>query len=380
MGIFSRNSSRLGQYNAGNIVADESYYGETGALRITLEGLQNDQAVFDALMEQDFEEAARINEGSINESQIEALQEGAIGDFVNRIKEMVRKIAEKIKGLINSFIARVNSVIIRDNKKFVEKYRREVLSKDLSKMKYKWSDPTGQTINLPAAVDEIESNIDECTRATSVEALAKFEDGLDEGFTDKFLDRMVKGSSGDSFEKDAHELYFKEEDEVEGLDSGRLGAIMGRLINSKDALKDIEKVQKDADKAFSKYLSMIDKKVNEMSKKIPGDSSAGKVDVSADGGSNKNVNYGKGSSSKELAMKQLVMIQKTVTKTQGLFSKAAGAAISQNKFGLAQDRRVFAKAAAYNSKSVKESTFFEAYAEEAAVYDIMSSFEQVGNN
>jgi hypothetical protein len=260
-------------------------------------------------------------------------------------------------------------------------------------MKYKWEEPKTPKFSLVDSTNAIDANINRVVSCSSPDALGKIEDDISEGkFADEFFAKVLAGSDEETFDKELHSDFYDDENEEDGLSSGRLSALMARLVNSKDALKEIEKAQKDADKAFTKYLSIIEKKVNGMSKSIPSDKDGGNnyhdsqsgdtnhVDVSA-GDTKRRVSYnGTDNDDKSLAMKKLVMIQKTVTKTQSLYAKAAGGAVKECKFGLVQDRRVFAKAAAFNPKSIKESALFESYAEEAAMHDIMTSFECPGMN
>ena len=89
MGMFSRNRTSLGSYSGAEIVANENYYGELGALQIALEGVQNDQDIFMACLENDFEETAGLMSGAITESQIIEEAGGAISGMLNKIKEMI---------------------------------------------------------------------------------------------------------------------------------------------------------------------------------------------------------------------------------------------------------------------------------------------------
>ena len=72
MGMFSRNRTSLGSYSGDEIIANENYYGELGALQIALEGVQNDQDIFMACLENDFEET------NISSSVSDQMQKDAI--------------------------------------------------------------------------------------------------------------------------------------------------------------------------------------------------------------------------------------------------------------------------------------------------------------
>lgn len=382
MGMFSRNRTALGSYSGAEIVADESYYGEIGALQITLEGLQNDQDIFMACLEGDFEETAGLLSGAITESQIIEEAGGALSGFIDKIKAVVKKIWEKIKGLFNTFIKKVNGVVIRDNKKFVEKYKRDVLTKDLSKMKFKYQKPkTIKSFNVEGAQNEIDSIIDTITKAKD---LSKEAEKLDDGsYADDIYAKIVSGADAESFAKDYHEQCFEDEDEVEGLSGSELSSIMD-ILTGKKVISDIEDRKKKIDKVFSDYLKTIDKKCNDMASNIPGDTKKYdgetnthyNMNVNRTGGETRKLTFAKNSKNdKDLAMKKLSLIQRTVSVSQSVYSTVTAAEIKETKFKIAQARKVFAKAVSFNPKSVKESATFMEAAGDAAFYDVMSSFD-----
>ena len=360
MGLFSNNRTKMGSYDPSEIIANESYYGEIGALQIAIEGAQNDAAIFNELIENDFEQTAQLQEGAISESEVYAIYEASVGGFVEKIKAMVKKLWEKLKGLFNSFIARVNSVIIRDNKKFVEKYRKAVVSKDLSKMKYKWSEKTSKFDELTSssvaeAISDTKKNIGSAmTRGLS--AVGK-EDYDWEKYEDDLYGASIGGTSdAASFAKDFHDACWNSEDEEEGLSSNRLTTIMGILINSSDTIKNVEKCKSKMDKEFSDTMKQIDKLSSENTKAVKG----------------------KDSDKDELALGKVKIaqtMQKAVTVLQSVSTKVASCVLAEVKFDIAQSRRVFAKAAAYNPKSVKEDAVLLNAVEEAAFEDCMTSFQ-----
>ena len=395
MGMFSRNRTGLGSYSGEEIAANENYYGELGALQIALEGVQNDQDIFMACLENDFEETAGLMTGAITESQIIEEAGGAISGLLNKAKEMVKKLWAKIKGLFETFIKKINSVIIRDNKKFVDKYKREVLGKDLSKMKYKASKPKA---GWSKALEALSDNRDESLAAAGtridadIEAVKenyqKINEKISDGtYLDELCAKSVPGSDSDSYEKDAHESLFDDPEEHEGLNGGEISEIMVILCEKK-LVSNLETTKKKVDKIFSDYLKAIDKTGSRMAKNIPGET----VETDADGlakssgvdymhvGRDKEANAKKlnftDKDSKDTVMKQISTIQRVVSVSQGFFSRAASAQIKEMKFLIAQARSVFAKAVTYNpKKSANENAIFMEAAGDAGFYDVMSSFE-----
>ena len=75
-------------------------------------------------------------------------------------------------------------------------------------------------------------------------------------------------------------------------------------------------------------------------------------------------------------MQRLTTIQRTVTVIQSFFSRLTSCQIKEMKFLIAQARSIFAKAVTYNpKKSANENAVFMEAAGDAAIYDVMSSFE-----
>ena len=391
MGMFSRNRTSLGSYSGSEIVANENYYGELGALQIALEGVQNDQDIFMACLEGDFQETAGLMSGAITESQIIEEAGGAISGMIEKIKAMVKKIWEKIKGLFETFIKKINTVIIRDNKKFVEKYKREVLGKDLSKMTYKASKPKQ---GWKGALDDLRDDRDAALSSaagridTDIAQAISDPEGVNEAINDgKVIDNLcaaaIKGSDSDSFEKDYHEELFDDNEEHEGLSGSDISEIMSILVEKK-LVSNIETTKKKVDKVFSDYLKTIDKAGDRMAKNIPGDevkekdgSDRGKSYLNVGRTDNpKNLNFRNNKESKDRAMKRISAIQRLVSVSQGFYSRLTSCQIKEMKFLISQARSVFAKAVTYNpKKSANENAVFMEAAGDAAVYDVMSSFE-----
>ena len=344
-----------------------------------------------ACLEGDFEETAGLMSGVITESQIIEEAGGAISGMIEKIKAMVKKIWEKIKGLFETFIKKINTVIIRDNKKFVEKYKREVLGKDLSKMTYKASKPkegwSGALAKLKkkgedaldAANTQIDTDITSCI-SNFEEVNEKINDGR---ALDELCAATVKGSDSDSFEKDYHEELFDDNEEHDGLSGSDISEIMSILIEKK-LVSNLETTKKKVDKVFSDYLRKIDKVGDRMAKNIPGDevkekdgSDRGKSYLDVGRTDNpKNLNFKNNKESKDRTMKRISAIQRLVSVSQGFYSRVTSCQIKEMKFLISQARSVFAKAVTYNpKKSANENAVFMEAAGDAAVYDVMSSFE-----
>lgn len=326
MGVYSMDRHQA--TNVPVVEADMSYYGAAGAQRILAECCQNDLAFFEGVIAGDFKTAVGLREGTILESEMQAITEGTISGFFGKLKELVKKIWAKIKGLFKNFFIKINALCTGDNKKLVAKYKKEVLNKDLSKMKFKWGKKIpGKIINLGVLPSP--------TSALEVKA----EDETD--FKEKYYGKMIETSSCsvDEFAKEAHSYMFEDEEEYEGLkDAGiSVSDLIVTLTNSNDILKDAAKVQKDNDKLFSDILKSLDKDEKELINKI-----ASKDTNAAD----------KNAAEQDLSV--LHNIQRGVNCINTLATAGVTAMINAAKYHIAQSRRVFIKAASYNPKTVKE--------------------------
>lgn len=312
------------------VPANESYYGEAGAQRILAENAQNDLAFFEGVIANDFKMAVGVHEGTILESELQALTEGTISSFFGKLKEMVKKIWAKIKGMFKNFLIKITAMLTKDNKELVNKYKKDVLKKDLSKMKYKWENPKDNNFS------EIVANI---------QAYKSFLDTKDELSSDKYEDEkeewlgMVVNSrscSVSDFPKEVHSYLFEDADEVEGLNSSRLATIITDLSTSSTVLRNIKKTNDEVEKLFREKIKKLDKKEDELSKKFPeGDT-------------------------KELD--SLHGIQRTVTMLSEVTTMTCNAYFTAIKYKIAQERRVFVKAATYTAKK-EDAMLWEACCE-----------------
>ena len=384
MGLFGRNATSLGGHY--DVVANENYRGVDGALVALTEGYVNDQAIFEAVIGQDFAEAYALSEGC----ELELVTESALSGAFDKLRAFVKKIWEKVKGLIKSFMTKLNGVIIRDNKKFVEKYKKEVTTKNLSKMKYKWCEPNQNAFNtLGNATKDYESQtINQLDKVLIKFVNAeKVNNEIDDGtMEENFLAHFTNGNTDkESFDKDIHEACFESESEEEGLSGTRVTYLMNTLVGSSKAKEAIDNTQKDSDKFFNNLLKSIDKAQSNVQKNIGTgkDSVNGTVDsikvndkraYFKDGNASSKYNTEAGATH---INEQLSLAHRIVSLMQSCYTKGITALMRETKFEIKQARSVFAKAAAYratNESMYSDYTYLDAVAESAG-FDVESSFE-----
>jgi len=354
--FYSGNRTGLGNYDGEDIVANENYFGEFGSFQMVVEGCQNDQAVFDAVISQDFAEVAAMHENM----EFEAVTEAGVSSFVDKIKEFVKKAWAKIKGLLKSFVDKFTGIIIRDNKKFVEKYKKQVLQKtNLHKMKYKWAEPADRSFNievdkrLAAAVAVIDSTKTDVFKDSETELDSVMKEVSSSDFMEKLYAKTVgEGSSitASEFSKQMHEKAFAEEKEVEGLKDSDLNHIMSILTESSTILKNVKSYEKKVDEAFSKALKDTDKLKADLKFK---DEESSKAD--------------------RLTMKRCNVYYKLMSAQQTVANKTSAGLIDACKFHIKQCRRVFQQAVTFNKSVNEEAELLQAVGE-AAEFEIESSF------
>lgn len=385
MGLFGRNATSLGGHY--DVVANENYRGVDGALVALTEGYVNDQAIFEAVIGQDFAEAYALSEGC----ELEIVTESGLGGAFDKLKAFIKKIWEKIKGLLHSFIVKLNKVVITDNKKFVEKYKNDVLKKNLSKMKYKWCEPDDSKISgLASRIAS--SNIDTVLSAAGSNVfkmdeknLQVMNDNIDDGTKEDEVLTLLAGVTTDSssFTKDVHEECFDSETEEEGLDSSRLTDIMSTLVGSKKEIENVKKAQDNIDKVFKSLLNSIDKAQKDIMKKIPkeADSKADNYSISythKDDNVTKNIEVkGNRIGSNTLNNQRLSVAHRMASLYNTCFTRTCSALMAETKFKIKQARTVFAKAAAYratNESMYSDYVYLDAVAESAG-FEIESAFE-----
>ena len=205
----------------------------------------------------------------------------------------------------------------------------------------------------------------ECINANKSE-LEKLVEAADNG---DLLEALL-GCEPKEFTKEIHEKCFADEEEEEGLSTSRLTECMDTLINSSKTLKSVEDNNKKFDKEFSSMLKAIDKARNTLVGKMPSNANKNvSVDIK-----NGDTEYGMSQKTGTDAMASLNAMTKIINIGNTAFSKFAAANIAETKFKIKQARRVFAQAAAFNAKAVKENALLVEAAGDAAEYEVESSF------
>ena len=376
MGIYSRHIEQ--EYD---VQANESYVGTLGCYNALIDMERNNRAIFEHNIARDFQEAVMVNEGA-SEEELLAFTEASLGGFFEAFKSMVKKIWEKIKGVFSTFLKKLDTVIIRDNKKFVDKYQRQVRTKNLSKLKYKYCkqlDGFGDIKDSLTTKDKFKAEADNVMKgfANWFGSLTFYKDMLEKDdlipyFIEKCISGKLKNVEMKDLSKEVHDICFDSEESEEGLDSSRLTDIIIILQGDKTK-KDIETAQKSVDKHFRSVLKELDRYSKDLSKSKIDDNNK-KIEIDRPDDSSKQVPI-KNNKTITNYLQNAGVIQTVINNLENVHNRAVACFLNENKFRISQARKVFAKAVSYNDKAKNESVYLDAV-EEAAEYEINEMFEQ----
>lgn len=345
MPIFSANRvSGIGS----TVVAAEGYT-ENDFGRILSECAINDMRLFNAAIARDFKEAQAMQEGTMMQSEIQALQEFSVKEAWKGLKEKIKKLWAKIKGVFKSVYAKLSLWLVKYNKAYIAMHRKDLLAKNCSGCKIpRFRDhntPGGNIYDKLGGFSDLPLNAKSKLSDTvtySEEHLKDFSKLLKgdiESMTKKglkspnyFKDCTVP--SVDALYEANLKQHFK--DANEDLTFGKCVAyggsvqkLMDNLSGSSAALKALKKANKEADTAFKKAIRDLEGKSN-------------KAEEEAD-----QEKY------------------KAASKVVGFFQQCVNASISAAirliKFSISNDRGLIATLVAYNPKSAtNESALLEA--------------------
>ena len=379
MGIYSSNRTGLDYYSGEEIVADESYVGTLGCYNALIDMERNNRAIFEAGIARDFQEAVMVNEGA-SEEELMAFAEASLGGMVDSLKRIVKKIWEKIKGVFSTFLKKLDTVIIRDNKKFVEKYQRQVRTKNLSKLKYKYCKQLEGFKDLKEALDpgtaftaEASRLLDRIGEGGIGEYKKWYEDGdLESQFITRCVSSKLKNVEMKDLAKEIHELCFDSEESEEGLDSARLTDII-MILQGDKIKKEVEDAEKKTNKHFTTILKKLDSFSKDLSKaKYDKNTTTNKIMKPTSGNQELEKNYDQNTTN--IRLQETGLATTCVSTLENVHNRVVACFLNENKFRISQARKVFAKAVSYNDKAKNEATYLDAV-EEAAEYEIKEMFE-----
>lgn len=123
MSIYSNN--RSGSMELDQIAANESYTCNDFG-RILYESQLNDMAFFEAVLACDFKEAKGLQEGTILQSEVKAMNEASFKAIVDKVVDRLKAFWAKIQGAFKDAIDKISAYALGDGKAFVREFNKAV--------------------------------------------------------------------------------------------------------------------------------------------------------------------------------------------------------------------------------------------------------------
>lgn len=292
MGIYSSNRMSGIGYNmvdyTSMVEADQSYNDITGCAMACLEAQQNDLALFNATITNDFTEVKYVQEG------YSVLNESASG-ILGKIKEIFLKLLAKIKGIFKAFLAKLSGVF-RSNKGLYDQYKDTISKyhswkgfkvKKYRNMKDAGSDPVQKISNA------VKYNVDKMVYSTTkwndsgTEGYAKVtafmtaseNDTLDNEDIAEFLigSRLVDTTFASKLNNDLSNVteelmdyvYDDEETKDDWNGSDILNGIIGRVLYQGEKIEtEVKKENTNLERCISKIINDLDREQTKITKAI----------------------------------------------------------------------------------------------------------------
>lgn len=363
----------------------EGYVGSIGAGIALVEGYQNDFALFQAGIYGDFQEMAAIKEGA---GDIVALQEFSIKGVFDKIIEFFKKLGAKIKAIFTSFAAKLGQYLNKDSKDFVKKYRKVIFAagRDYSNMKAKYAEPIGSSYITDVAYADININ----TRKVDTSKEWDREDAVEAVLKDN-LGSLGASEVGEIKER-LHEKMYKDEEVKDDWTLGDLSNIATRLEGGTKAVSDIEKANKKLQDTIKKVIADIEKMQKTFTTAATSKDNFGnysKSDNMTFGVTGRTSGDDAGTATRSAAplkgftkdgmeyeQKRLNYMQNMASVHQSVIMAFCSAVMTEAKFGIAQDRRVWAQAASFRNVNKEDADLLAAIGE-AADFETESDFDQM---
>lgn len=359
------------------VEAAEGYDHDYAGMQSLIEGYQNDFALFKGAIYSDIRENAMIHEGASVED-VMALQEGAISDFFNKIKEFFKKLWAKIKAIFKGFIAKFDSMFMKSGKQLLKKYKKDIEMKDTSELEVSFSK---RKDNKEIKIDATDISVVVFNDSDPKKALENF-DADEEACTEaKRLFRGLNISSMSDFDKELHDHFFEDKEDVKWSE---IRNDVYDVLEKDELVKNTKKSSDNIDKTMAEIIKQINKAESDYVKDFKDDKthsgiyraySATKIDdkSTVDAGSKINgtsvkVKYNGEADAESHQKKQayLNLLSKRASAIQTAVNKATAGVVREAKFHASQCRAALAKAVAYRPKN--EAAGLDTFAD-AVAYD-----------
>ena len=394
MGVFSVNENHFNLGGLPEVEMNEAYTTGVDMAIALVECKQNEFAVLQAGIKQDM--CAAVCEDL---EERETLNEATVSELGAKIKEILKKLLEKIKSIFHAFMAKVNSFFI-DGEEMFKKYSGEIAKKNFSDFKLKvrefkrdkFNDLIKTTLDTTVTIeyDNVSSLTDEeLNELMENDKLAEV--AIEAVFTDAACKAMSIDDDLGNLEKEVEDYCFEDSEKKDDWSSATIISAnwIGGLLTTKKFIEDIEKTNKSVETKIAKLLNDIDKDLRKVAGTVGKDNSSYNVatrTITIKGGDGSKADYSVGKADTKASVaannrdktkinkvRSITLIQAHVSKYQTVQIKAQNARLSCAKKAMAQAKKIFAAAVAYNPK--KENYDFYTAVAESEEFDAAMALE-----
>lgn len=391
MGVFSVNENHFGLGSLPEVEMNEAYTTGVDMAIALVECKQNEFAVLQAGIKQDM--IAAVTEDL---EEREAINEATASDVVNKVKEILKKLLEKLKSIFHSFMAKINSFFM-DSQDLFKKYSGEIAKKNFSDFKLKVRKFNRTKFNGLLTTSEHQFSVGATTLDDEKLHDAMESDKLNEEAIDLVFSKAAKTAMSidddlGNLEKEVEDYCFEDAETKDDFTSSTIitDDWIGGLLNTKKFIEDIEKNNKSVETAIQKALNSIDKDIKKIAgligKKDTGEYVTHQTSVARNGDGEKATYKSElGTSNRTKAATNATDVAKTkllrgatlaqakASAYQTVTIKAQNARLNCAKKAMAQAKKIFAAAVAYNPK--KENFDFYTAVAESEEFDAVMAME-----
>ena len=404
MGVFSINESHFNIGDLPEVEMNENYSTGTDMAIALVEARENEFAVLQAGIKQDL--VAAMCE---DYDERLAINEATAGGVMAKVKEILKKLLEKLKGLFHAFMAKMNSFFM-DSNEFFKKYSAEIAKKPLRDFEIKARKFDRTKFDTKLIEQDINITLD-ITKDNYFDTDEKYRDKIEKDkIAEVVIDKIFTAEAKNAMDidddfgnvaKEIEDYVFEDAEKHDNLSGATIVTSdwIGKLLSEKKFISDIEKVNKATEKAIAKAIKAVDKDLTKIAGTIGNDKTYDTGDYglrisqdvddksslsyvnktsNSDKSNNDTSKYGIVTSTSDATKQKMIRktsyLQVYVSAVQDCMIKAQNARLACAKKAVAQAKKIFAAAVAYNPKKEEGYEFYTAVGE-AAEFEAMMAME-----
>lgn len=316
-------ANRMSTMNGNFVIAANESYGVEDIGRILMENEMNDMAIFNAALKSDMYELKCRHEGTLLESELQALSEGSVKDFFNSIIEKLKKFWAKMKGAFKKAYAMVTAYCVRNGKAFLTANKKAIAElKDDTKVSKVWVAKGNVGVESLAEFNfTVEDIVNKVKGNTELESTKDFTDLVMSMALSK-INYTQDGVSDEGLFKFMKKALFEEKAEATVRECGGKANLMKDLQQGTKPIMELKKAEKKMEKSIKESIKKLQNEAKNAISKLEKDDHDGK-------------------SAEE---KKIAMYKHASTGLTNGMASIMRSCIRLVKFRLAQDRIILAKA------------------------------------